>query len=100
MTVASEKDREKDKKPKKKVEVTVAFPLAGQGPHKEKMDRETTAHQVRAEAMAHFGVADDQSTTYYLTHGRTRLSGTETVGDLAGEEDELKLKLAKELIQG
>lgn len=99
MPVASEKTQEKDKKPKK-VEVTVAFPLAGQGPHKEKMDRDTTAEQVRGEAMAHFGVADSPTDSYYLAHGRKRLTGSETVGDLAEDERELKLKLVKELVQG
>lgn len=82
------------------VEVKVSFPLAGKGPYNDKFDRETSADVVRLAAMDHFGVADDQTATYYLTVGGQRVEAATTVGALAGDKHELKLTLAKELIQG
>jgi hypothetical protein len=55
---------------------------------------------VRVAAMGHFGVADDQTATYYLTVDGQRVDAAATVGSLAGDKHELKLTLAKELIQG
>ena len=84
----------------KQVEVKVSFPLAGKGPYNDKVDAETTADAVRVAAMGHFGVADDQTATYYLTVDGQRVDASATVGSLAGDKHELKLTLAKELIQG
>lgn len=77
---------EKDKKPGGKpeqVKVTVSFPLAGQGPFKSDVEPEATAGAVRTEAMEHFGVADDQTSTYSLTHKGDRVEPGTTVGDRA-----------------
>ena len=82
------------------VEVKVSFPLAGKGPYNDKADSETAAEAVRLAAMDHFGVADDQTATYYLTVRGQRTAAGATVGSLAGDKHELKLTLAKELIQG
>jgi hypothetical protein len=104
----SDATKEKDKggdgghgKPEpKQVEVKVSFPLAGKGPYNDKVDPETPADVVRQAAMAHFGVADDQTATYYLTLDGQRVDAAATVGSLAGDKHELKFTLAKELIQG
>ena len=82
------------------VEVVVSFPLAGQGPFKKKVGREATVESVRVEAMAHFGVHDDETTTYYLTHDGARVTPEKTVGEVAGEAEAVKFTLVKELIQG
>jgi hypothetical protein len=84
----------------RQVGVKVSFPLAGKGPYTDKVDPETTADAVRLAAMGHFGVADDQTATYYLAAGGQRVDAGATVGSLAGDKHELKLTLAKELIQG
>ena len=84
----------------KQVKVKISFPLAGKGPYNDKADPETTADAVRLAAMAHFGVADDQTAAYYLTVGGQRVDAGATVGSLAGDKHELKFTLAKELIQG
>lgn len=101
------KDQEKDEgnggadKPEpKEVQVKVSFPLAGKGPYGDKFDPGTAADAVRQAAMAHFGVADDQAATYYLTFDGQRVDALATVGSLAGDKHELKFTLAKELIQG
>jgi hypothetical protein len=99
------KDQEKNQgshgKPEpKQVEVKVSFPLAGKGPYNDKVKPETTADAVRLAAMDHFGVADDQTATYYLSLGGQRVESGATVGSLAGNNHQLKFTLAKELIQG
>src|SRR4051812_34953310 len=102
---AAPKDQEKDEKDKtkggdgkpdpKQVEVKVSFPLAGKGPYNDKVEPGASADVVRQAAMGHFGVADDQTATYYLTLGGQRVDATATVGSLAGEKHELKFTLAK-----
>jgi hypothetical protein len=84
----------------KQVEAKVSFPLAGKGPYNDKVEPATTADAVRQAAMGHFGVADDQTATYYLTLDGQRVDAAATVGSLAGDKHELKFTLAKELIQG
>jgi hypothetical protein len=101
----SEATKEKNQggrgKPKpKQIEVKVSFPLAGKDPYNKKVAPETTADAVRMAAMEHFGVADDQTATYYLTFGGQRVESGATVGSLAGDKHEVKFTLAKELIQG
>jgi len=82
------------------VDVKVSFPLAGKGPFGEEVPRTTTAEAVRVNAMAHFGVADDSTEHYYLTHDGRPVDPAETVGAIAGEADSVRFILAKELIQG
>jgi hypothetical protein len=100
-------DQEKDEnkgnagKPNpKQIKVKVSFPLAGKGAYNDKVEPSTSADVVRQAAMGHFGVADDQTATYYLTLGGQRVDAAATVGSLAGDKHELKFTLAKELIQG
>jgi len=94
---------EKDKKPGGKPEdlkVTVSFPLAGKGPYKDDVEPATPAESVRGAAMSHFGVVDDQTTSYYMTHKGDRVGPTPALGELADNARALKLTLVKELIQG
>jgi hypothetical protein len=88
-------------KPKEhKVKVRVTFPISTKGPFHEKVEPETDAGAVKASAMTHFGVAEDGQHTYYLSHGGSKVSDTETIGELAAGAEEVKLTLVKELIQG
>jgi hypothetical protein len=82
------------------VKVTVTFPLAAKPPYKADVDATQTAEPLRAAAMSYFGVSDEPTATYYLTHKGDRVPGTQTVGSLADEARAVKFTLAKELIQG
>lgn len=82
------------------VKVTVTFPLSAKDPYKRDVAEAETAEAVRVAAMAHFGVADEPTVTYYLTHKGDRVDVTETIGGLADEARAVKLTLAKDLIQG
>jgi hypothetical protein len=97
---ANATDKTKAGRKPEQTKVTVSFPLAGKGPFKQDVEPTTTIDAVRVEAMAHFEVADDQSTVYYLTHKGDRPDGGATVGDLADEAHAVKFTLAKELVQG
>jgi hypothetical protein len=90
---------ERGHKPKP-IKVKVTFPLAGKENYKGEDPPDTKVEQVRVAAMDHFGVADDDSAVYYLTHGRKRPDPTETIGAIADGEDSVKFSLVKELIQG
>lgn len=96
---AEKKDKQPGGKPEQ-VKVTVSFPLASKGPYKDDLAPETTAEVVRGAAMTHFGVADDQTTSYYMTRKGDRVEPASTVGDLADEARAVKFTLVKELIQG
>lgn len=101
--MSSTQQQDKKDKPNGKpteVKVTVTFPLAGKPPYKLDVEPTEIAESVRTAAMGYFGVADESTATFYLTHKGDRVGGTETVGDLADEASAVKLTLAKELIQG
>lgn len=91
-----------ENKPKKehKIKVRVTFPISTAGPFHEKVEPETSAGTVKASAMGHFGVAEDGQHSYYLSHAGAQVADTETIGNLAGGAEEVKLTLVKELIQG
>jgi TUG ubiquitin-like domain len=82
------------------IEVTVSFPLAGKGPFRVEVPPDTTAGAVLAQAMEHFGVVDDSTERYFLTHDGDPIDPSKTVGAIVGKSDSVKFTLAKELIQG
>jgi hypothetical protein len=85
------------------VEVTVAFPLSARGPFHHRYVRHDTIGTVRAAAMDHFGVHEEPDVVYYLTddrHDDRKLEDGETIGEVAGEHDDLRLTLVKDLVQG
>ena len=84
----------------KPIKVKVTFPLARKEHFKSEDQPDTQVEQVRVAAMEHFGVADDDSAVYYLTHERKRPDPTTTIGAIADGEDSVKFSLVKELIQG
>ena len=90
---------ERGHKPKP-IKVKVTFPLAGKEHYESKDAPETRVEQVRIAAMNHFGLADDDSAIYYLTHGRNRPDPEDTIGAIAGGEHSVKFSLVKQLIQG
>lgn len=90
---------ERGHKPKP-IKVTVTFPLARKEPYNSEDLPDTQVEQVRVAAMNHFGIADDDSAVYYLTHGRERPDPGETIGAIADRAESVKFSLVKELIQG
>ena len=82
------------------IKVTVTFPLARKEPYKSEDPPDTQVEQVRAAAMNHFGIADDDSAVYYLTQSRERPEPGETIGAIADKAKSVKFSLVKELIQG
>ena len=82
------------------IEVRVSFPLAGKGPFRVEVPPDATAGAVLAQAMEHFGVVDDSTERYFLTHDGNPVDPSETVGSIAGKAESVKFTLAKELIQG
>jgi hypothetical protein len=83
-----------------KVETVVVFPLAGKKPFKAEDRREEPTTALLREAMTYFGVVDDETTTYHLSHDGERVAPEATVGQLAGRARELKVKLVKDIFQG
>lgn len=85
------------------IEVTVGFPLSAREPFHHRYRRHETLGAVRLAAMDHFGVHEEPGTIYYLTddrHDDRRLDDSDTVGAVAGERDDARLTLVKDLIQG
>ncbi len=87
----------------KTVETKVTFPLSTRDPFHHRYARDETIGVVRVAAMDHFGVHEEPGTVYYLTddrHDDRRLEDGETIGAVAGEHDDLRLTLVKDLVQG
>src|SRR5438132_889033 len=84
----------------KEIDVTVTFPLAHGQPFHGKHAPETTAGTVRAEAMSYFGIQEEPNSTYYLTHGGSRVDDGATLASIAGKAEAVKFTLVKELVQG
>jgi len=85
------------------IDVRVGFPLSAREPFHHRYARHDTIGTVRAAAMNHFGVHEEPGTVYYLTddrHDDRHLEDSENLGTVAREEDELRLTLVKDLIQG
>lgn len=92
---------EQKSKPKPKpIKVTVSFPPAPGGPYHDEVKPATTVGDIRAAAMAKFGIEEDSQFTYYLTHAGQRHDDTEQIGDIAGDAKAVKFTLIKEIVQG
>ena len=84
----------------KKIRIRVSFPISAKGPYTAEVSSDTVVETVLVAAMDHFEVQNDPHFTYVLNHDGERQSGTETVGSLAGESDEVKFTLVKIITQG
>lgn len=92
----SKQDREKDND---RIQVTVTFPLAGAPYHGDYVEESIVGH-VRRDAMEKFGVSEDSSSIYYLTHNGDRLGDDVALRQIHDHARGLMLRLAKELVQG
>jgi hypothetical protein len=97
---SNESDKKQDKeKEKDGIQVTVTFPLAGAPFHGDYVEASTVG-QVRRDAMEKFGVSEDSSSIYYLTHNGDRLGDDVALRQIHDHARGLMLRLAKELVQG
>ena len=90
---------------KNKFQVVVHFVAAGQ-PYKEDTDREETVGQLKSKVLEAFGLTEGQLpdgniATFTLYHDKTPLENpNQTLGELAGDQKVLQLKLNQQITQG
>lgn len=80
--------------------VTVKFPLSKEKHYRADLPRTARVGDVRTAAMGHYGVADDSSYRYYLTHQRETQPEERTLDQVAGPAHAVEFRLVKELVQG
>ena len=95
-----EKQQAASEEKKTTLKVSVSFPISPKKPFKAEEAEKATAGEVKAAAMAYFGVAEDGQHAYYLTHAGEKAADETSLHDLAGHAKEIKFTLVKELIQG
>lgn len=90
----------------KTIHVVVHYVAAAE-PFKDKdADRNETVGQLKQRVLAEFGLSEGQTpdgniTTYTLHHKKTALENMgQTLGDLAGDDKTLQLRLVQQVIQG
>jgi len=88
-----------------KLEVVVHY-VAAEHPFKEHVSADETVGDLKKRVLAAFGLTEGQTpdgntVTYTLHHGKTLLENmNETLGQVAGHEHVLKLKLGQQITQG
>jgi hypothetical protein len=88
-----------------KLEVVVHY-VAAEHPFKEDAPPEETVGQLKMQVLAAFGLTEGQmpdgnTVTYTLYHGKTPLENMgQTLGELAGHQHVLQLKLIQQITQG
>ena len=89
-------------KPDKKLKVTVRYPAAAKPFKDNQADRDETVGGLKQRVLREFQLDQNgDAINYVLFHGRTALDNeTQTLGDLAGHDNDLDLKLAQQIIQG
>lgn len=89
-----------------KIDVTVVYPAARDDLKQSGVKREETLGQLKARVLVAFelteGTGPDGTVTKYLFyHDKTKLDDlNQTLGHVAGEKHELRLKLAQEIVYG
>lgn len=89
----------------KKLEVTVRYPAAARPFVDPKADPHETLASLKARVLEAFGLKEvheqNQSILYFLYHGDLKLEDlSQTLGQIAGDEHVLKLKLVQQIFQG
>lgn len=87
------------------IEVAVRYPAAPKPFIDPKASRAETLGHLKARVLSAFGLTEisgaDGQTLYFLYHDNTRLDDVnQTLGQIAGHEHTLKLKLVQQLVQG
>ena len=81
------------------VRVRVSFPISKKGPYEADDPRTTTVGTVLGAAMKHFQVENDTQFTYVLTFDGVEQKTSTTIGELAGDKDEVRFNLVKKITQ-
>lgn len=75
--------------------------MAASKPFKTEEDPSTTAGQLKAAVLDAFGLKEDGNKVYKLFHQKTELTNlSQTLGEIAGHQRDLNLKLEEVLVQG
>ncbi|MCI0724301.1 MAG: hypothetical protein L0338_35860 [Acidobacteria bacterium] len=88
-----------------RLRVTVHYPAAGE-PFKDEADRSETVGQLKGRVLEAFGLTEGQLpdgnvATYTLFHQKTPLENmAQTLGEIAGDQKVLQLKLSQQIVQG
>ena len=88
-----------------KLQVVVHYPAAEE-PFKDDAERSETIGQLKPRVLTAFGLVEGQTpdgniVTYTLYHHKTPLENpNQTLGDLAGDQKVLQLKLSQHITQG
>ncbi|PAY07389.1 MULTISPECIES: hypothetical protein [Bradyrhizobium] len=89
-----------------KLEIVVAYPAARDDLKQTGVSREETLAQLKARVLIAFELTegtgpDGTVTTYVFYHEKTKLEDlNRTLGQIAGREDILRLKLAQQVVYG
>jgi hypothetical protein len=81
------------------INVVVTFPIA-EKPFNGEFAPTATVDEVRTASMESFGVNEDASTKYYLSHDSDKLSESQTLEAVVGNAKAVKFTLVKEITQG
>ncbi|MCI0464149.1 MAG: hypothetical protein L0Z62_45020 [Gemmataceae bacterium] len=88
-----------------KLQVVVHY-MAAEHPFKEDVTPDETVGQLKQRVLTAFGLSEGQTpdgniVTYTLYHGKTPLENpSQTLGELAGHQHVLQLKLVQQITQG
>ncbi len=89
-----------------KLRVTVHYVAAGEPFKDDNADRSETVGHLKQRVLVYFGLTEGQTpdgnnAIYTLYHQKTPLENlNQTIGELAGEQKVLQLKLSQQIIQG
>ena len=87
-------------KPEEKIKVQVHY-MAATKPFKTEEEPATTVGQLKAAALTAFGLKEDTTKVYKLFYQKLELTNlSQTLGEIAGHQRDLNLKLEEVLIQG
>lgn len=105
-TAEAEMAADKAKRKEKTLHVVVHY-VAAEEPFKDKdADRNETVGQLKQRVLTEFGLTEGQTpdgniTTYTIYHHKTAVENMgQTLGDLAGNDETLQLRLVQQITQG
>lgn len=87
-------------KPLKPIKTVVPFAASNKPTYEHDYPPDSTAQTIVTDALAYYEVHPDGTSRYYLVFDGAEVSPTTTVGSLAEEKHEIKLKLRTETTSG
>lgn len=87
--------------PQKELIMVLVHYMAAGKPFKTEVESTTTVGQIKSAALTAFGLTEDAQKVYKLYYNKTELANlNQTIGEVAGHQKTLNLKLEEELVQG